>query len=170
MSTEISKFKKWLPWTLLGIAVFICSACFTVVIFAVIISQPYEVTVDNPATPTHESIAQNDEPTFRRAVNVTLISMDGKQVELSDYEGQLIALNFWATWCPPCLAEMPVLQEAHNLYADDFVILAVSSGESRNTVERFTNQFDYTFPIFVDANDSVSRKYGNLGVTNNGLD
>src|SRR5690625_3213867 len=66
------------------------------------------------------------------APNFTLETLDGEEVKLSDYRGQKVLLNFWATWCPPCRAEMPDMQKYHE-EDDDAVILAVNLTETEKS-------------------------------------
>ena len=77
---------------------------------------------------------------------VTLLS--GKTVKLSDYRGKRVLLNFWATWCGPCVQEMPAFQRLSEDYPDDVVILAVNCGESKEEV-----------PIALDENLEASNLY-----------
>ncbi|MFP4021177.1 MAG: peroxiredoxin family protein, partial [Halanaerobium sp.] len=60
-----------------------------------------------------------------QAPDFTLKNMDDKEVSLSDYRGQKVFLNFWASWCPPCRQEMPDMQKLHEEYGEEVVILAV---------------------------------------------
>lgn len=69
------------------------------------------------------------------APNFLLESLEGKKVKLSDYRGQVVLLNFWATWCGPCKEEMPYLQKAYEKFHDQgVVVLAVNIAESRVAV------------------------------------
>ena len=66
--------------------------------------------------------------------------LEGTMVHLSDYRGQVVMLNFWATWCAPCRAEMPMLQTASDRYHDQgFVILAVNDAESPQQIQPFVD-------------------------------
>jgi cytochrome c biogenesis protein CcmG, thiol:disulfide interchange protein DsbE len=94
------------------------------------------------------------------APDFELKTIDGKAVKLSDYKGKPVMINFFATWCPPCRAEMPALQEAYKEYADKgFVILAVNMGETDVAIRTFQEKLGLTFPIVVDENDRVSKLY-----------
>ena len=90
-------------------------------------------------------------------LEVTLLS--GKTVKLSDYRGKRVLLNFWATWCGPCVQEMPAFQRLSEDYPDDVVILAVNCGESKEEVESFVQKNGYTFPIALDENLEASNLY-----------
>jgi peroxiredoxin len=92
-----------------------------------------------------------------------LTDLAGKPVQLSDYAGRPVLINAWATWCPPCRAEMPMLHEFYQQHQEeDFVLLAINAGESSGTVQQFIDQNGYTFPVLLDADSSVLTR---LGVT-----
>jgi peroxiredoxin len=94
----------------------------------------------------------------------TLKNLDGKEVNLEDYRGKVVLLNFWATWCEPCLEEMPALQKTYNLLKNKgFVVLAVSiDRKSReNNVRAFAKNLNLSFPILLDSDQNVLNKYFN---------
>ena len=80
-------------------------------------------------------------------------TLDGKKVSLSDYQGKVLILDFWATWCGPCLAELPYFQELVNLYKDDpsVAFLTISQDRSKDVVQKFLEQKGYTFPVIFDT-------------------
>ena len=100
----------------------------------------------------------------------TLTSLDGEKVTLSELRGKKVILNFWNTWCPPCKAEMPHMQNYYEQYAkeENVEILAVNltAGERDvtadakiNTVMTFKNSFKLTFPILLDTKNEVELDY-----------
>lgn len=95
-----------------------------------------------------------------KAMNFKLKDLNGKEVSLSDYKGKKVFLNFWATWCPPCKAEMPEMemlyQETKN---SDLVILAVNLDEEKDTVQKFINSNKYNFPVLLDTGNIVASQY-----------
>ena len=96
------------------------------------------------------------------APDFTLETLDGESVTLSDLRGQAVLVNFWATWCPPCKAEMPAFQQAHLDYAEEgFVILAVNATQqdSLPAIETFRAENSLTFPIVLDNTGDVSDTY-----------
>jgi len=83
----------------------------------------------------------------------SLQDLQGNAVRLSDYAGQVVLVNAWATWCPPCVAEMPDLQAYYQVHrAENFIILGINAGDSLSTASAFANQKGITFPILLDPN------------------
>ena len=88
--------------------------------------------------------------------------MQGKVQRLSDYQGKWVLVNFWATWCPPCLEEIPDLVEMHNARkAADFVVIGVAMSSSRESVLAFTKQMDISYPL-VMGDDRSSAQIGRV--------
>ncbi len=97
---------------------------------------------------------------LEEAVDFTLYNLKGQSHALSDYRGKIIFLNFWATWCGPCRAEMPSMQKLYESWdSDKFVMLAVNVGESQGAVSKFVEKNGYTFPVLLDQDGKVSKKY-----------
>ena len=96
------------------------------------------------------------------APDFTLETLEGESITLSDLRGQVVLVNFWATWCPPCKAEMPAFQQAYADYTDEgFVILAVNATQ-QDTIEAITAfraNNGLQFPILLDNNGDVNRAY-----------
>ncbi len=89
----------------------------------------------------------------------------GRSVRLSDYRGKSVVLNFWATWCGPCRAEMPVFQQAYEQDGGrSLVILAVDYRESDEVVLAFQRDFGLTFPLVMDREGDVRAQYGAQGL------
>lgn len=101
---------------------------------------------------TNEDISEGDP-----APDFVLESLDGEQVNLKDYRGKGVLLNFWGTWCGPCKEEMPYLNEIHQTNAvKDVEILAVDIGESRFNVKNFVDRYNLKFSILLDKDKAVS--------------
>jgi len=95
-----------------------------------------------------------------KAPEFELKTLDGKMVKLSDYKGKAVMINFWASWCGPCRAEMPTLQAVYKEFeAEGFVILAVNLNEPDLAVKSFQEKYGLTFPILMDKGDRVSKLY-----------
>ncbi|WP_188205902.1 redoxin domain-containing protein [Alkalibacillus aidingensis] len=102
-----------------------------------------------------------------QAPNFKLDTLDGQTIELSDFKGKKVFINFWATWCAPCRAEMPHMQDIHEEYGDEVVILAVNAtGQetSVDTVQEFVDELELTFPILMDDTSEVNVRYQALSL------
>ncbi|MCG0279029.1 MAG: TlpA family protein disulfide reductase [Thermanaeromonas sp.] len=96
------------------------------------------------------------------APDFTLPDMQGRTVALSQLKGKPVFLNFWATWCPPCRAEMPEIQEFFEKYRGEVEVLAVnliSSERSLEEVKKFLQTNGYTFPVVLDTEDVATKLY-----------
>ena len=94
------------------------------------------------------------------APDFSLETLDDEMVSLSDLRGQAVLINFWATWCPPCRAEMPAIQQVYDRYRDrGFTVLAVDLQESEAEITAFTEPLGLTFPILLDRSGQVFARY-----------
>ena len=90
------------------------------------------------------------------APDFALPDIDAAIHRLSDYRGQVVIVNFWATWCPPCREEMPSMQRAWEQIQDEnIVILAIDIGEDEDTIFTFTGDYPVEFPLLLDLDSSV---------------
>jgi cytochrome c biogenesis protein CcmG, thiol:disulfide interchange protein DsbE len=106
------------------------------------------------ATPAPAPVAGAPAPDF------TLTNLAGQPVKLSSLRGQVVLINFWATWCIPCRAEMPAIQQAYNAHkGQGFTVLAVNLNESRQDVQSYVTSLNVNFPVLLDAGDSISNLY-----------
>jgi len=94
------------------------------------------------------------------APDFTLADLSGASVSLAGYKGQVVVLNFWATWCPPCKVEMPTLEQHYTDYmAQGLVVVGVEAGESKAEVQAFATNQRLTFPILPDEKATVTDMY-----------
>ena len=120
---------------------------------------------------------ENYQPIITGAVapDFSAVTLEGETRALSDYAGQVVLVNIWATWCAPCKEEMPSMQRLHDdLADDDFEILAVSVdamlgqqdefGRPGGDLEAFAESMSLTFPILHDPRGSIQRLYQTTGV------
>jgi peroxiredoxin len=100
------------------------------------------------------------------APNFSLPDLDGKMVSLSDYRGKVVLLNIWATWCPPCVEEMPSMEKLYQeLQGEGFEILAVSIDESgAQDVLPFMKKHKLSFPALTDSKGAIKNLYQTTGV------
>lgn len=118
---------------------------------------------------TTASEQPSDTPELLPAIDFTLTDQYGNTHTLSDYKGKTVFLNFWATWCPPCRAEMPDIQKLYETYpqdGDDAVIIlglaAPNYGreKSEDEVKKFLEDHGYTYPVLMDTTGEVMENYG----------
>jgi len=144
--------------------------------------EPVEEVREEPVAIADENIKEetagqplNNEPLFEKlnqagfdtptgdnlpSVDFQLPDLSGADKKLSDYRGQVVFLNFWATWCGPCRSEMPAMESVYQELKDDgFVILAVDLGEDRETVQNFADDLGLSFPIVLDQAGEVGGAY-----------
>jgi peroxiredoxin len=95
------------------------------------------------------------------APNFTLQSRDGKSVSLGDLKGQVVMVNFWATWCQPCRQEMPHLEALHKRYSSlGFTLLGVNVEDNPEGAKKWLNENGpVTFPVLLDPKNQVSKLY-----------
>ncbi len=124
---------------------------------------------DSAADTDVESRPAAGEPESEAAVNdtapdFTILDADGNEVKLSDFFGTPIVLNFWASWCPPCKAELPDFEAAYKKYEGKVVFLMVNMTDGeRETVEvakSFVESAGYTFPVYFDTRYEAAYGYG----------
>ena len=95
-----------------------------------------------------------------QAPEFVLRDLDGNQHRLSDYRGQVVIINFWATWCPPCREEMPSMQHAwESLKNDGIHMLAINVGEDEDTIFQFTANYPVDFPLLMDSDSGVINQW-----------
>jgi peroxiredoxin len=99
------------------------------------------------------------------APNFTLRSNQGKNVRLSDLRGQVVLVNFWATWCGPCRQEMPLLDKLHDQYRKvGFTLLGISIDQDKRQAAGMARSLGVRFPILYDDDQRVSRVYDLRGM------
>ena len=93
------------------------------------------------------------------APELTLSDLEGVEHSLADYRGQVVLVNLWATWCPPCKAEMPTLDAYYQAHqADGFVTLAINDGDPTDDVAQFAQDYKLTFPVLLDPTYEASER------------
>lgn len=95
----------------------------------------------------------------------TLPNLDGNEVRFGDLKGKVVLVNFWATWCPPCRAEIPSMERAWAQLKDrNVVMLAVHVGGKPDTIWEFLAEFNVTFPVLIDKASTVSKAWQTIGL------
>jgi thiol-disulfide isomerase/thioredoxin len=123
-----------------------------------------------------ESAEQDENAVLFRNINMLYLgsqnipdfevtNLNGETIKCSDLKGKIVFLNFWATWCPPCQAEMPSIERLYQQFdGTDFEILAVSVGENAETVNDFLSQTPYSFPIALNPEGNLGALYAARGI------
>lgn len=94
------------------------------------------------------------------AMDFTLKSRSGENIKLSELRGEVVMINFWASWCGPCREEMPLLEDLYNEYKDyGFTLLGVNVDENREAAEKLLGQIPVSFPVLFDPESSVTQLY-----------
>jgi len=96
------------------------------------------------------------------APEFVLVDKEGNQHSLADYYGKPVVINFWASWCPPCRAEMPALQEVYSEYHPlgvVFLAINASNQDSPDAAVRFAEEVGVTFPVLFDVSGDTSSAY-----------
>lgn len=105
-----------------------------------------------------------------KAPDFKVTDANGKEIKLSDYIGKPVLLNFWASWCPPCKAEMPDFEAAYKEYGEDvvFLIVNLTDGiyETIGTAKKYISDMGYTFPIVFDTSSEAANAYSVTGIPN----
>jgi peroxiredoxin len=101
------------------------------------------------------------------APELALENLNGGTEALTDYRGKVVLVNNWATWCPPCKAELPTLVAYYNEHAaDGFVIIGIEAGEPANQVAPFVQQFQISYPVWLDPDHLSGRAFNNQSLPN----
>jgi thiol-disulfide isomerase/thioredoxin len=125
---------------------------------------------DSPPTTANDTLVEIDETPS--SVDVVLnessqkdkeslkwISLEGEPLSLSDFDGLPLLVNLWATWCPPCLAEMPLIQDYADQYQDQLVVLAINAGEDEAVVRDFVMQQNLKLTFVLDPTNSAAKYF-----------
>ena len=110
---------------------------------------------------------EEQEQELQMAPDFTVYDTDGNPVSLSDYFGKPIVLNFWASWCGPCKAEMPDFEEVYNERGEEIQFLMVNCTGGRETLETaktFLDGSGYTFPVYFDTASEGAMAYGTYSI------
>lgn len=95
----------------------------------------------------------------------TLLDTKGRSWNLADLKGKVVFVNFWATWCPSCVEEMPSMQKVHNfLPRDQFVMLTILNNDQPALADAFLARIGATFPVLIDPQSATAIAYGVTGV------
>lgn len=141
-------------WNTLLVVVLVCGSLF----IAITRARP---PVAGAIAPVQGAAERDPAPRAGHpAPDFSLTTLTGESLALSDLQGQVVLINVWATWCPPCGTEMPAIQAAYDQYRDQgFVVLAVNLREGQQAVAGYMHERRLTFPALLDSDGSVSAAY-----------
>ncbi len=115
---------------------------------------PGEAAASNkPAKPGERVVIGSPAPDF------SLTTLDNQTVKLSQFRGTPVLINFWATWCPPCKEELPLLVKTHQANQDRLVILGVDMAEEAGVVRDKVREVGITYPVLLDSQNEVTNRY-----------
>ncbi|WP_152392691.1 redoxin domain-containing protein [Paenibacillus guangzhouensis] len=107
--------------------------------------------------------APHDKAVVGEAAPLFIIKdLQGQEIRLADYKGKGVLINFWASWCNPCVNELPLLNEAYKLTG--VPMLAINVGEDAETVQKFVDRYELAFPIALDADNQIKQQYRAVGL------
>lgn len=94
------------------------------------------------------------------APDFEVTALSGEKVSLTEHRGKVLLLNFWASWCKPCMQEMPLLNEIHQSSGSQIETLFINVGESKGTVAEYMKEHQFSFPVAIDVTGKISTAYG----------
>ncbi len=101
------------------------------------------------------------------APQLSLQNLNGTTESLEDFRGKVVLVNNWATWCPPCKAEMPTLEQYYETHeSEGFTIIAIEAGDGKDQVLQFVNSLKLKFPIWLDPNGDALQAFKNGNLPN----
>jgi len=124
------------------------------------------------AAPKSDSKAESSASVVPMAVNfaapeLSLENINGETKSLADYRNDVVLVNNWATWCPPCKAEMPTLSAYYNEHnTEGFTIIAIEAGDTKAAVSEFAQNYNLKFQVWLDPNGTALKAFGNGSLPN----
>lgn len=153
--SEIEEQRKPKPKRRAALPLIVAGAGLMLIAGAAILLQP-GLQPEPAASSTSDNDVGGFESVIPAAVEITapelqLTNLDGKTESLADYRGQIVLVNNWATWCPPCRAEMPELEAYYQTHKNDgFVLIGIDAADPIEQVKTFVEEYGLTFPIWLD--------------------
>jgi peroxiredoxin len=141
----------------------VIAAVVLVTLLTVAIVQAMDKKTKTPETTSQQSANNEGLAIGEKAPDFELKTLTGETLKLSSLKGKKVMLNFWATWCPPCKAEMPEMEQFSKEANEDIVVLAVNI-DPQLDVQGFVDENKITFPILLDAEDIVNETYQVLSI------
>lgn len=131
-----------------------------IVSFVLLLLAMFFIITPNDITEANSGLNIGD-----KAPNFTIKDLNGNKVQLSDYKGKSVMINFWTTWCPPCKKEMLDIETFSKEKRDQWVVLAINvDGGNEGGVKQFVQERKLTFPVLMDEKDAVANQYHILSI------
>jgi len=160
MDTDVNKSKST-PCIIISVGILIGMGLGALFISGLVLATN---SFSQPKTGMIEEVDSGDAPQVNTpAPDFELDNLTGEIKHLSDYQGRVVVLNFWATWCGPCTYEMPFFQEIYESYESEIAVLAVNNQESVDRVNPFVEELGLTYEIMMDNDGGVAMQYQVLG-------
>src|SRR3954466_16376863 len=145
----------------------VIAAVILVTLLTVAIVQAMDKKTETPETTSQTTAGNEGLAIGAKAPDFELKTLTGETVKLSNLKGKKVMLNFWATWCPPCKAEMPAMENFYKNKADDYnlEIIAVNLTaderviNKREKIKEFIDEYGLTFPVPLDVDGAIGNKY-----------
>lgn len=138
--------------------IFIITACKKVTVITT------DETIKQEPKQTEVIERLNEDDVGSQANDFSLQKLDGKKFVLSEQKGKPTLINIWATWCMPCVREMPAFERLKEEYKDKVNIVAVDIGEKKEVVEKFMKENNYTFDVALDTKGITQQLYDFQGI------
>ncbi len=152
----------------------IIALCFIVLMIIAVgaysyLSEGYGAEREREEIRAREAESKNkSESEFEKAADFTVYNTDGYKVNLSDFKGKPVIVNFWATWCGPCKSELPAFENVYKKYGDkiQFMMVNMTDGqrETIQVVNDFVSENGYTFPLYYDLDMSAAVEYNVVSI------
>lgn len=134
---------------------YLITLIFALLLLAGCTSTPADSTPAQGATPPTPEAQAERFP----APDFTMIALDGTSYTLSELRGKWVLINWWATWCGPCVTEMPYLQRIADERVEQVIVLGINLNETRQQVETFASENGISFPLLLDPSDTTVIDY-----------
>ena len=120
-----------------------------ILVSAILFSACTESDRKNP-----RGLTDNEQKIDQAIWNTSFEKLDGSQIKVEDFKGKVVLVDFWETWCGPCLQVFPAMDSLQNEYPDDFVVIAVNlnNSDTKEDVQNFMDNHDYNFEYVLDVN------------------